>query len=103
MDDDEEGVFDVDVVQKIVRKVCNTLLMTNNGQSVAFQHAKVQSWTSTIVENILKELAVINQENAKNMQQKYKYIGVCRLSFCPAVHVFVGGRMLLEPLPGIIA
>ena len=42
---------------------------------VPFQHAKVQQWTTTIVENTLKELAIANGDAAKNAQQKYKYVG----------------------------
>ena len=40
-----------------------------------FVHVKVSQWTSTIIENVLKELAVNNSEAAKKGLQKFKYIG----------------------------
>ena len=45
-----------------------------------FVHAKVAQWTSTIIENVLKELAVNNGEAAKKGLQKFKYIGEARLT-----------------------
>jgi len=41
---------------------------------VPFQHGKVPQWTTTIVENTLKELAITNGDAAKNGQQKYKFV-----------------------------
>ena len=38
-------------------------------------HGKVPLWTTTIIENVLKELAVANGEAAKVGKQKFKYIG----------------------------
>lgn len=32
-------------------------------------------WTTTLVENVLKELAVANGEAVKNGQQKFKFVG----------------------------
>ena len=61
-------------MKEIVNKVCNQQLMSTNGGAVPFQHAKVPTWTNTIVENVLKELAVVNSEAAKNGQQKYKFV-----------------------------
>jgi len=49
-------------------------LIAANGDPVPFQHGKVQQWTSTLVENILKEMAVANGEAAKNGHQKFKYV-----------------------------
>ena len=39
-------------------------------------HAKVATWTTTIIENVLKELAVKNDEAAKKGPdgQKYKFV-----------------------------
>ena len=56
-------------------QACKALLVGANGEPVPFQHGKVHQWTSTLVENILKELAVANDAAAKNGQQKYKYVG----------------------------
>jgi len=69
MDEAEEGVFDPGYVKAIVTKVCNNCL---SGQT--FVHGKVPLWTTTIIENVLKELAVANGEAAKNGKQKFKYI-----------------------------
>ena len=55
-------------------QVCKTLLIGPEDKHVAFQHAKVPQWTSTIVENVLKELAVDNSEAAKNGAQKFKFV-----------------------------
>ena len=43
-----------------------------------FQHSKVQIWVSTIIENVLKELASENSEAAKKGVQKFKYVGAHR-------------------------
>ena len=105
MDDEEDGSFDVDAVQAVVNKVsrippylqhvakanasvtavdhpatgasqvCNGVLIGPNQIPVPFQHAKVPQWTTTIVENVLKELAVTNSDAAKNQHQKFKYVG----------------------------
>lgn len=104
-DDGEDGAFDVSAVKTMVTKVapcpnalycghlsavrptctclrlcwqiCKALLMggVNNEVPVPFQHVKVPQWTTTIVENTLKELAIANGDAAKNGQQKYKYVG----------------------------
>ena len=50
--------------------MCNNLLLNQ-----PFVHVKVSQWTSTIIENVLKELAVNNSEAAKKGLQKFKYIG----------------------------
>ena len=42
-------------------QVCNNALLNQ-----AFVHSKVQIWTSTIIENVLKELAV-NNARAKEL------------------------------------
>jgi hypothetical protein len=57
-------------------QVCRTLLMGQNDVSVPFQAAKLPGWTSTICENVLKELAAFNSDAAKsqNGAQKYKYV-----------------------------
>ena len=54
-------------------QVCNTALLNQ-----PFVHAKVSIWTSTIIENVLKELAVTNTEAAKKGTQKFKYVGARR-------------------------
>ena len=55
-------------------QVCNNALLNQ-----AFVHGKVATWTSTIIENVLKELAVANTEAAKKEAQKFKYVGArCR-------------------------
>ena len=61
-------------------QICKALLMggVTNDVAVPFQHAKVGQWTTTIVENTLKELAIANGDAAKNGQQKYKYVGKYR-------------------------
>jgi hypothetical protein len=50
--------------------------MGPNDTPVPFQANKVGQWTSTLVENVLKELAEKNSEAAKNGQQKFKYVGM---------------------------
>jgi len=70
MDDEaEEGTFDVNTVKGVVTKVCNNCL-----KQQPFVHAKVPLWTTTIIENVLKELAVSNGEAAKKGLQKFKYV-----------------------------
>ena len=69
MEEEEDGAFDSSAVKAIVAKVCNNCLANQ-----AFAHAKVQTWVSTIVENVLKELAVANDEAAKSQGQKFKYV-----------------------------
>ena len=71
----EPAVQSVDVP----RQVCTNLL---TGQS--FQHAKVYAWVQTIVENVLKELAVTNDDPAKTVNGKFKYIGEPPCRSCPA-------------------
>uniref|UniRef100_A0A7S2IXU3 Dynein light chain n=1 Tax=Haptolina brevifila TaxID=156173 RepID=A0A7S2IXU3_9EUKA len=75
-DDGEDGAFDVAAVKATIIKICKALLMggVTNDVAVPFQHAKVGQWTTTIVENTLKELAIANGDAAKNGQQKYKYV-----------------------------
>ena len=51
-------------------QVCNNALLNQ-----PFVHQKVPGWTAIIIENVLKELAVINDEAAKKNLQKFKYIG----------------------------
>ena len=71
MDDDgEDGAFDITFVKTVCTKGCGNAL---SGQP--FVHQKVPVWTSTIIENVLKELAVNNSEAAKKGLQKFKYIG----------------------------
>ena len=55
-------------------QVCNNALLNQ-----AFVHGKVATWTSTIIENVLKELAVQNSEAAKNGTQKFKYVVTCQM------------------------
>ena len=50
--------------------MCNNALLNQ-----PFVHAKVSIWTATIIENVLKELAVNNGEAAKKGLQKFKYVG----------------------------
>jgi len=77
-DYDNEDGFDVRWMQAMVAKLCNQLLMTNDQppRGVAFQQIKVPQWTNTLVENILKELALKNEEATKPDQpgQAYKYV-----------------------------
>ena len=49
---------------------------TNALGNQPFVHAKVATWTTTIIENVLKELAVKNDEAAKKGPdgQKYKFV-----------------------------
>ena len=83
MDDEEEGLFDSEGIKAICEKArhrtaprappgltsaplpwpqtCMNLL---NGQ--IFQHAKVAGWSSTIVENVLKELGTFNDATVKS-------------------------------------
>ena len=56
-------------------------------------HGKVAQWTSIIIENVLKELAVANGENAKKGLQKFKYVG----ALLPALHVLRRRRAWLCP------
>ena len=57
-----------------------TALQGNNALlNQPFVHAKVPIWSSTIIENVLKELAVINDEAAKKNLQKFKYIVNCQM------------------------
>ena len=74
MDDDEEGAFQPEEVKAIIEKVCNTLLA---GQ--AFQHAKVEQWSQLIVENVLKDVAANNDDAAKTVNGKFKYIVTCHI------------------------
>uniref|UniRef100_A0A7S3BFB5 Dynein light chain n=1 Tax=Haptolina ericina TaxID=156174 RepID=A0A7S3BFB5_9EUKA len=67
--DDDEGAFSPEEVKAVVTKVCNNCLLNQ-----AFSHVKVPVWVSTIVENILKELAVANVDAAKNGHAKFKYV-----------------------------
>tara|TARA_B100000405_G_scaffold277197_1_gene219398 strand:- start:326 stop:568 length:243 start_codon:yes stop_codon:yes gene_type:complete len=69
-DENEDGAFDAAAVKAIATKMCNNILLNQ-----PFVHAKVPIWSSTIIENVLKELAVINDEAAKKNLQKFKYIG----------------------------
>lgn len=50
-------------------------VLTNCLQNQPFLHAKVPIWTSTIVENCLKELAVANTDSQKPGAHKFKYVG----------------------------
>ena len=50
-------------------QVCNNCLLNQ-----PFAHQKVGQWVSTIVENVLKELAVANDDAAKNGHAKFKYV-----------------------------
>lgn len=50
-------------------QVCTNALLNQT-----FAHSKVQQWVSNIVENVLKELAVINDDASKVAGQKFKYI-----------------------------
>ena len=50
--------------------MCNNALLNQ-----PFSHLKVPQWVSTIIENILKELAVQNVDAAKNGHPKFKYVG----------------------------
>lgn len=61
----------------VVPQVCNNLLA---GQ--AFQHAKVEQWSQLIVENVLKDVAANNDDAAKTVNGKFKYIGAPKLSSC---------------------
>ena len=89
-DENEDGAFDAAAVKAIATKMCNNILLNQ-----PFVHAKVPIWSSTIIENVLKELAVINDEAAKKNLQKFKYIGeppllaaairLRRLSACAAL------------------
>jgi len=73
MDDDgEDGAFDAAKVKAIVTKVCNNALLNQ-----PFVHGKVPAWTSTIIENVLKELAGDNGEAAKKGLTKFKYVVNC--------------------------
>ena len=51
-------------------QVCQNALLNQ-----PFVHAKVPVWASTIIENVLKELAVANGDAAKKGMQKFKYVG----------------------------
>ena len=53
--------------------------MGPNDTPVPFQANKVGQWTSTLVENVLKELAEKNSEAAKNGQQKFIILAECIL------------------------
>lgn len=44
-----------------------------------FVHGKVPLWTTTIIENVLKELAVTNGDAAKKGLQKFKYVVNCQM------------------------
>ena len=48
----------------------------------AFQHAKVEQWSQLIVENVLKDVAANNDDAAKTVNGKFKYIGAPKLSSC---------------------
>ena len=52
---------------------CEQVINTELKDKV-FQHGKVPMWTTTILENTLKELAQVNGEAAKKGGQKYKYV-----------------------------
>jgi len=69
MDDEAEDGFSPEEVKAIVVKVSNNCLLNQ-----PFVHAKVPQWVATIVENTLKELAVINDDAAKNGRTKFKYV-----------------------------
>lgn len=69
MDEEGEGAFSPEDVKAIVTKVCNNALLNQ-----PFSHLKVPQWVSTIIENILKELAVQNVDAAKNGHPKFKYV-----------------------------
>ena len=53
----------------LLAQVCNNCLLNQ-----PFVHGKVPLWTTTIIENVLKELAVSNGEAAKKGLQKFKYV-----------------------------
>jgi len=46
-------------------QACKNLLIGANDTPVPFQHGKVQQWTSTLVENILKDLSIANSDQVK--------------------------------------
>ena len=50
-------------------------VLNNCLASQPFSHLKVPQWVSTIVENCLKELAVMNDDTSKQTVVKFKYIG----------------------------
>ena len=69
-DDNEDGAFDVGEMKAICNKVCNNVLANQ-----PFIHAKVTLWTTTIIENVLKEIAAANGEAAKTPgKTKFKYV-----------------------------
>ena len=69
-----QSAFAADVRRAVLRRHASQIC-TNCLGGQTFVHGKVPLWTTTIIENVLKELAVANGEAAKNGKQKFKYIG----------------------------
>lgn len=57
--------------------------MNNCLASQPFSHLKVPQWVSTIVENCLKELAVMNDDTRGAQAAKFKYIGARSCASAP--------------------
>jgi dynein light chain Tctex-type 1 len=58
--------FDHEEVKKEVERIIEQTLMTNQ-----YQAKKVHEWSSTIVENCVKNLQTFNKP--------FKYVGACRV------------------------
>lgn len=57
-------------------EMCWSAQVINNALlNQPFNHLKVEVWSSTIIENVLKELAQNNDEAGKKGEQRFKYIG----------------------------
>jgi hypothetical protein len=70
--DAEEGAFDVQQIQAICSKVLKNQLPSD--PTCAFVHSKVEQNVSVICENVLKDLAGINDANDKKGLQIFKYV-----------------------------
>ena len=73
---DDENAFATDEVKAIINKVLNALL-----KDQLFVQQKVDTWVGTAVENVLKELAVMNDDAAKSngATTPFKYAVHCTL------------------------
>ena len=85
MDDESESYFDVEQINGIVDKQVATLLgPAGLDNPILWSDTKHTTWTQTILEMVLKDLAIINEDLAKQDAPAFKFIGAARRRPVPA-------------------
>lgn len=80
MDDDSESNFDTEHVKEVILKHINgTLGVPGQGQDTPWQDHKQTIWIQTIIEMILKDLALMNEALSKqDGAPVFKFVGTAR-------------------------